>query len=732
MMDTVEARSSEAEQVLRGIRRTLRRRKGLMILCSLPILALVIVYNEMTAPVYEAASSMIFDEVQSPVEAQVDPRVRDVPMFNRLEELGSYSFSLEVARALTPEELARFPWPDELVSELERETFLAEAIYKHMKTYRLGESNVIRLQVQAPDAEIAALVANRAVHVFQERRQTVEAEGTGGIRRFLEDQLETWRERLEASEEALLDYKQQHEITSLDTQTTEMLRRASDAERLHNEARSKREALQQRLTTVVAKLDEHRGELVPLVTEVGSSWTQRLKEKLVELQLQYMDLKVQNYPPTHPKMRALAKEIEETKQNLVKQAEEIASGQEVVDPIDQIAQYSLEAASLQIEIQSLTAQEEALERIVSKYTAALQNLPEKEFQLARLERERDANASTYSLIRDKFAQVRLEEAANLPSMRVIDRAHVPTKPVKPRKKLNLALGMVLGALAGFGVAFVRESSTRVVESAHEVVHTTGWRVLASIPKIARVSSKSATRQLGSERGNGRETRAIQRRLVSALEPQSGPAEAFRLLRTQLGFLGFGGDIRTLLVTSTRAADGKSTVAANLAIGTASSGGRTLLVDAETRRPKLHLVFGCQREPGLTDLLEWQEGDARSVIQKTGIENLDLLTSGARIATAHDSFAPTFENVKARLEEARYSYEFVVVDTPPIVLAHDTALLSSVVDGVILVINSKHFDTEMLQSAKELLQNAGASVLGVVLNDVESLAPYRYEYYSVQT
>jgi tyrosine-protein kinase Etk/Wzc len=609
MMDTVEARSSEAEQVLRGIRRTLRRRKGLMILCSLPILALVIVYNEMTAPVYEAASSMIFDEVQSPVEAQVDPRVRDVPMFNRLEELGSYSFSLEVARALTPEELARFPWPDELVSELERETFLAEAIYKHMKTYRLGESNVIRLQVQAPDAEIAALVANRAVHVFQERRQTVEAEGTGGIRRFLEDQLETWRERLEASEEALLDYKQQHEITSLDTQTTEMLRRASDAERLHNEARSKREALQQRLTTVVAKLDEHRGELVPLVTEVGSSWTQRLKEKLVELQLQYMDLKVQNYPPTHPKMRALAKEIEETKQNLVKQAEEIASGQEVVDPIDQIAQYSLEAASLQIEIQSLTAQEEALERIVSKYTAALQNLPEKEFQLARLERERDANASTYSLIRDKFAQVRLEEAANLPSMRVIDRAHVPTK-------LNLALGMVLGALAGFGVAFVRESSTRVVESAHEVVHTTGWRVLASIPKIARVSSKSATRQLGSERGNGRETRAIQRRLVSALEPQSGPAEAFRLLRTQLGFLGFGGDIRTLLVTSTRAADGKSTVAANLAIGTASSGGRTLLVDAETRRPKLHLVFGCQREPGLTDLLEWQEGDARSVIQKT--------------------------------------------------------------------------------------------------------------------
>ncbi|UCE02501.1 MAG: polysaccharide biosynthesis tyrosine autokinase [Candidatus Latescibacterota bacterium] len=731
MMDTVEARSSEAEQVLRGIRRTLRRRKGLMILCGLPILALVIVYNELTARVYEATSSMIFDEVQSPVEAQVDPRVRDVPMFNRLEELGSYSFSLEVARALTSAELARFPWPDELVDELEREIFLANAIHEHMKTYRLGESNVIRLQVRAPDAEIAALVANRAVHVFQERRQNVEAEGTGGIRRFLEDQLETWRARLEASEEALLDYKQRHEITSLDTQTTEMLRRASDAERLHNEARSKREALERRLSTVVAKLDEQRGELVPLVTEVGSSWTQRLQEKLVELQLQYMDLKVQNYPPEHPKMRALAKEIEDTKESLVKQAEEIASGQEVVDPIDQIAQYSLEAASLQIEIQSLTAQEEALEKIVSKYTAALQNLPEKEFQLARLERERDANASTYSLIRDKFAQVRLEEAANLPSMRVIDRAHVPTKPVKPRKKLNLALGVVLGALVGFGVAFVRESSTRVVESVHEVVQATGWRVLASIPRIDRVSSKNATRQLGVERGNGRETRALQRRLVSALEPQSGPAEAFRLLRTQLGFLGFGGDVRTLLVTSTRAADGKSTVAANLAIGAASSGGRTLLVDAETRRPKLHLVFGCQREPGLTDLLEWQEGDARSVVQSTRIQNLDLLASGAHIATAHDSFAPTFANVKTRLEEARYSYEFVIVDTPPILLAHDTALLSSVVDGVILVINSKHFDTEMLQSAKELLHNAGARVLGVVLNDVESLAPYRYEYYSVQ-
>jgi capsular exopolysaccharide synthesis family protein len=218
--------------------------------------------------------------------------------------------------------------------------------------------------------------------------------------------------------------------------------------------------------------------------------------------------------------------------------------------------------------------------------------------------------------------------------------------------------------------------------------------------------------------------------VSALEPQSAPAEAFRVLRTQLGFLGFGDQVRTVLVTSNRAADGKSTIAANLAIGAASSGGRTLLIDAETRRPKLHRVFGCPREPGLTDLLASQNGSPSAVLHKTAIENLELLCSGSRVSRAHDNIAPTMESLRWRLDEVRAIYNFVILDTPPILLTHDTALLSSLVDGVLLVVNSKHFDLEMLRSTKELLANARARVLGVVLNDVESLAPYKYEYYSV--
>jgi tyrosine-protein kinase Etk/Wzc len=508
-----------------------------------------------------------------------------------------------------------------------------------------------------------------------------------------------------------------------------MLRRASDAERLTNEARSKRESLEKRLASVRAKLEEHRGELVPSVTEVGGAWTLKLKERLVELQLQYMDLKIQNYPPTHPKLQALENEISETKQSLTAEAEAIAKGQDVVDPLDQIAQYTRDVASLQIEIHSLRAQEQALEKIVTTYNGALQDLPEKEFRLARLKRERDANWSTYSMLRDKFAQVRLEEAENIPSMRIIDAAQVPTRPAKPNKKLNLALGLVLGVLAGFGVSFVRESSIRVVESAGEVALATGWRVLASIPRIDAVS-KRAVREFGGTHLNGRDARSITRRLVSALEPQSAPAEAFRVLRTQLGFLGFGDQVRTVLVTSNRAADGKSTIAANLAIGAASSGGRTLLIDAETRRPKLHRVFGCPREPGLTDLLASQNGSPSAVLHKTAIENLELLCSGSRVSRAHDNIAPTMESLRWRLDEVRAIYNFVILDTPPILLTHDTALLSSLVDGVLLVVNSKHFDLEMLRSTKELLANARARVLGVVLNDVESLAPYKYEYYSV--
>lgn len=726
-----EPRSGEAEQVVQVIQRTLRRRKKLMLSCAFVVVILVFVYNEITTPVYETASSMIFDEVESPVQARVDPRVRDLPMFNRLEELGSYSFALEVAQSLEPSELVGFPWPADVQDEASRQRILANGILENLRAFRLRESNVIRLQVEAHSAQLAALVANRAVEVFKKRNLQVEQEGTGRVRMFLEEQLEVWRVRLEDSEEALRVYKEDNDITSLDTQTTEILRRASDAEKLRNEAQSKRESSEKRLRSVQAKLEEQRGDLVPTVTDVGSAWTHRLQENLVELQVQYMDLKVQNYPPTHPKLQALENEIAETKASLIRKAEEIAAGLDVLDPLDQIAEYTREAANLQIEIQSYRAQEEALQQIVSTYGATLQDLPEQEFRLARLSRERDANWSTYSLLREKYAQVRLEEAENIPSMRIIDAAQVPTRPAKPRKKLNLVLGMLLGGLSGFGIAFVRESSMRVAQSAQEVANVTGWRVLASIPRIERISAKRASRRLGRDANNGRESDAIKRRLVSILEPESGAAEAFRVLRTQLAFLGFGDEIRTVLVTSNLAADGKSTIASNLAIGLASSGGSTLLIDAETRRPKLHRVFGCPREPGLTDLLEAQNGSPLSVVQKTSVENLELLCSGSRIETPHDNVAPTIERLRWRLQEIRNLYKFVVIDTPPVLLTHDTALLSSLVDGVVLVVNSKRFDVEMLQSTRDLLANAHANVLGVVVNDVESIAPYRYEYYSVQ-
>ncbi len=651
-------------------------------------------------------------------------------LVGRLEELGSYAFALEVARALTPDERARVPWPPDLHDDAERERFLTDTVFENMRAFRLRESNVVRLQVEAPDAQLAAVIANRAVEVFQRRNLQVEQEGTGRVREFLAQQVEDWRVRLEESEEALRAYKQEHDITSLDTQTNETLRRTSDAEKLKNEARSKRESLEERLVSVRSELEKRRVGLVPNVTDVGSAWTQRLQEKLVELQVQYMDLKVQNYPPTHPKLQALEKEINDIKKSLTAKAEEIAAGLDVVDPLDQIAQYTIEAANLQIEIEALRAQEEALQRIVGSYNETLKQLPEQEFRLARLTRERDGNSSTYSMLRDKLSQVRLEEAETLPSMRIIDTAQVPTRPSRPRKKLNLALGLVLGGLVGFGIGFVRESSARVVESAGEIANATGWRVLASIPRIGRVSSRRATHELGPDGRNGREAAAIKRRLVTALDPQSGPAEAFRLLRTQLGFLGFGDQVRTIVVTSNLASDGKSTIASNLAIGTASSGGSTLLIDAETRRPKLHRVFGCSREPGLTDLLSASNGSTDAAVQRTTIKNLGLLCSGSRIERPHDNVAPALERLRWRLEEARRQYDYVIIDTPPLLLAHDTALLSSIVDGVLLVVNSKLFDTEMLRSTREILANAGAHVLGVVLNDVESLAPYRYEYYSV--
>ncbi len=215
-------------------------------------------------------------------------------------------------------------------------------------------------------------------------------------------------------------------------------------------------------------------------------------------------------------------------------------------------------------------------------------------------------------------------------------------------------------------------------------------------------------------------------LIAHLNPKSPVAEAYRTLRTSLQFSAPEESLKSIMVTSAGPGEGKSTTLANLAVTLVQAGKRLLIIDADLRRPVQHKVFGLSNHRGLTNLLVGR-GDLGEAVNRDVIPGLDLLTSGPIPPNPSELLgSPMMRDVLARAQEA---YDQILIDSPPAVAVTDAAIMSSLVSGVILVVRSRVAQNEMALEARNLLEKAGARILGVVLNDVTYTGDdYRYYYY----
>lgn len=220
------------------------------------------------------------------------------------------------------------------------------------------------------------------------------------------------------------------------------------------------------------------------------------------------------------------------------------------------------------------------------------------------------------------------------------------------------------------------------------------------------------------------------RLVAHTDPRSAAAEAYRTLRTNIQFASPDKPVHTILATSTRPDDGKSTTVANLAITFAAAGSPTILVDADLRRPHLHTLFGLSNDLGLTTLVSdlAQSKDPSSVqlpLQETQVPNLRLLTSGPVPPNPAEILAS--QRMASIVQLLRDSAEYVLFDTAPIIAVTDSAVLSARVDGVLLVINAGKTPRDLAIKARDMLRQVNANLLGVVLNNA-TVDKSSYEYY----
>lgn len=294
---------------------------------------------------------------------------------------------------------------------------------------------------------------------------------------------------------------------------------------------------------------------------------------------------------------------------------------------------------------------------------------------------------------------------------VVDPAVAALEPSSPRVLLNAMLAAIVGLILALGLIFLREYLDDTLKSPDDVEAATGLPTLGTIIRM-----------------KGDKGRKAMYRLVAMLYPLSPEAEAYRTLRTNIEFASVDKPVRTILVTSAIPGEGKTTTAANLAVVFAQTGHATLLVDADLRRAQVHKMLGLHNTTGLTNLIRSDDVQLPDVIQATEQEHLSVLTSGPHPPNPAELLRSS--RMRTILERLVGSYEFVIIDSPPLQAVTDAAIVSSIVDGTVLVVDAGRTRRGAVQNGHAAVVKGGGRILGVTLNrlsEAMSNEYYSYDY-----
>jgi capsular exopolysaccharide synthesis family protein len=315
------------------------------------------------------------------------------------------------------------------------------------------------------------------------------------------------------------------------------------------------------------------------------------------------------------------------------------------------------------------------------------------------------------------------------NIRVVDPAMIPAYPSRPAKARNIALAFLVGLVGGIGLALMREYLDNTVKTPDDIETLARLPSLAVVPQFAAVNGNGTRKRLLSGiAANGHEKRI---ELVAQHLPNSQMSEAFRALRTSLLLSQPGRPPQVILVTSALPREGKTTAAANLAVTLAQLGDRTVLVDADLRKPGVGrlLNMGNGKYAGLSSYLAGVSTLDLVTIPHPVIPNLSAIPTGPLPPNPADLLSS--DKLAEAIAELRTKFKFVVIDSPPVMAATDAVILSVQTDGVLLVVRSGDTPKEAFSRTRDLLMSVKCHILGVVLNAVDSTAPdyyYSYRYY----
>ncbi|HZV00227.1 MAG TPA: polysaccharide biosynthesis tyrosine autokinase [Planctomycetota bacterium] len=692
MSDGAARRKANSEAWdLREILGIVRSRKWPFLGSSFSIIVLVALVTFAMRPVYRATCLLLIEPKGmnvAKVEGVYDPIMAGMA----LNDYYRTQFEILKARRIVEPAAVALGVPDRQEFRSERDPI--EAFTNTVSVEPIRESRLVRVSVESFDKDFATAAANAIVEQFvsENSERTLGLSDTG--LKKLKEMERSLRPKYEGAARALQEFKDSNSIYFLDESQSiavQQLKVLSEELSKAKGDRARAAAESKTVTTDVKDVDGTQAELMP------SRALDDLKVELARVEEERDDI-LKHYTSDHPAAKAAEARVQRVRHHFENEQKALVA-----------------TVTKKLETEDQRVRE--LEAAVSKAEERVAEIGRKGVRLQFLKEEADTIATSYKNVARRIEEVEVAIATGTKenNLFVVDRALTPRLPVRPRKTLNVAGSVVFGFLFAFAFVLLLEYLDQTIKGKEDAERLLGYPLLGFVPRVDEAETQSPEGRVPIE-------------LAGLHRPRGAVAEAFRSIRTGLGFTLPATRPAAIVITSAAPGDGKSFVSVNLACSLAQTGKRILLIDADLRRPRLHDIFSVRLDlSGLSTALAPGREPSLDGIVSTICPGLDLMPAGPLPPNPAEILGGP--SLRAVLDKALALYDWVLLDAPPLTVVADPSIILAQVPHAIFVVRAFATLKGAAQQARELLDKAPGAVAGVVLNtaDVPSGKSHAYGY-----
>ncbi|RUT04789.1 hypothetical protein DSM106972_043580 [Dulcicalothrix desertica PCC 7102] len=686
------------------------KRRGLPALITFTaVIGGAVAYLKVTPRLYESSSRLIFDDRRTSVsELGRDLSQTSVtspgnsPLANQAELIKSERILTQALAIVGNSDVENSEDGQNGSTKL-----TVDELSQGIRVKTIPATNILEISYQSKNPDLAAAYANAvAMATIRDNIKSISSEATK-VRQFLQQQLPQARTQLQAAEAAENNYRQQSSIVDFDEQTKSLVQSVASLEDQQRTLATQLQEANSRLDSL-RQVTQAKGLDTAYESVRGGQdqELQKLRAKLAEQETQLIEARLK-FTDSHPTVVKMLQQRDALRNLYAQELSRVAPGAGVNnsnniagDPISQ--DLTSQLITNEIERAAVAQKLQLTQNNIAQLRNRLTQLPLQQQPLTALIRKREEAAASLKFLQAKFEEARIAEAQKVSTLQVIQAAKAASFASSPKPNVVLALAGAFGLLLATGVVILLEVMDNTLHDASEAEELLKLPLLGVLP---RLPAKTL-----------------------ALEPADGfldnvaLVEPYRMLFKSLEFRT--SELQLLVVSSTISGEGKSIVASHLAAVSAMLSRRTLIIDADLRRPVQHTIFNLPGKPGISDIVEGNIS-LKEAVQPTEIENLSVLTCGGiygRPSQILESAA-----MKKLIAEAAANYDFVIIDTPPLSACADTATLAKQCEGVLMVTRPNITVKEVLQRAVSELNNNHIPIVGVVVNGMTSQTEQYYRY-----